>query len=53
MVSKKHYNNQCPLCYVIGIVRRRCIGIDQWEEFFECFREETRILLDQVTINEL
>lgn len=33
----------CP-----GIVRRRCIGDDDWEEFFECFRDEIKSLLDQV-----
>ena len=34
----------------LGTIRRRCIGSDQWEEYFECFREETRMLLDQVTL---
>ena len=52
MVSEKHYKHQCPHFCVIGTVRRRCIGSDQWEEFFECFREEIRILLDQVIIAE-
>ena len=52
MASERHCKHliQYPHCCVIGIVRRRCIGNDQWEEFFECFREEIRILLDQVII---
>ena len=32
----------------IGTVRRRCIREDLWEEFFECFREETQMLFNQV-----
>ena len=36
--------------YITGSVRRRCIIDDLWEEFIECFREETRILFDQVII---
>ena len=52
MVTEKHYKHQCLHCCVIGTVRRRCIGSDQWEEFFDCFREETRKLLDQVIIAE-
>ena len=35
---------------ITGTVQRRCKGDDLWEEFFECFREETRKLLDQVII---
>ena len=35
--------------HVTGIVRRRCIMDDLWEEFIECFREETSMLFDQVT----
>ena len=42
-----------PLCCVIGIVHRRCIGSNQWEEFFECYKDETRMLLDQVIIAKL
>ena len=37
--------------HVIGIVRRRCIIGDQWEEFIECFREDTSMLFDQVIFN--
>ena len=44
--------NSLIVYYVVGIVRRRCIRDDLWEEFFECFREETRMLLDQVNIAE-
>ena len=33
-----------------GTIRRRCVIDDTWEEFFECFREENRRLLDQVII---
>ena len=33
---------------VTGIVHRRCIIDDFWEEFIECFRDDTRILFDQV-----
>ena len=36
--------------YIVGTVRRRCLGDDQWEEFFECFKEETAMLLHQVFI---
>ena len=34
--------------HVTGIVRRRCIIDNLWEEFVECFREETSMLFDQV-----
>ena len=44
-----HYDMYC----ITGIIRRRCIIDDMWEEFFECFREETGMLLDQVIIAEL
>ena len=37
------------LMCTIGNVRRRCIMDNIWEEYIECFREETRILFDQVT----
>ena len=40
----------CSVTYITGSVRRRCIIDDLWEEFIECFREETRILFDQVII---
>ena len=33
-----------------GIVQRRCLGDDEWEEFFGCFREEAEMLLNQVTL---
>ena len=36
---------------VTGSVRRRCILDGLWEEFVECFREETRMLFDQVIFN--
>ena len=32
----------------VGTVRRRCIRDHLWEEFFDCFRQETKMLLDQV-----
>ena len=34
----------------LGTVRRRCIRDHLWEEFFGCFREKTKMLLDQVII---
>ena len=34
--------------YVIGNVSRRCIIDDEWDETFNCFREQTGILLDKV-----
>ena len=36
--------------FVIGVVRRRCIRNGQWDEFIECFKEETKLLFDQVTV---
>ena len=36
------------LVCITGNVRRRCIMDELWEEFIECFREETRMLFDQV-----
>ena len=36
--------------YVTGIVWRRCIIDNLWEEFIECFREETKMLFNQVTL---
>ena len=38
------------MAYITGSIRRRCIIDDLWEEFIEWFREETRILFDQVII---
>ena len=35
---------------VLGVVRRRCIGGNDWEEFNECFKEQTVKLLNQVVI---
>ena len=32
----------------VGSVQRRCIADDQWKEFIECFRVETKVLLDEV-----
>ena len=35
------------MCYV-GVVSRRCIGNDEWEEIIGCFNEEAEDLLNQV-----
>ena len=35
------------MCYV-GVVSRRCIGNDKWEEMIGCFNEEAADLLNQV-----
>jgi len=32
----------------IGVIRRRCIGGDEWEEFNECIRVEVGMLADEV-----
>ena len=40
------------LC-VTGTISRRCIMDDLWVELFECFREETRMLFNQVMPSKL
>ena len=35
---------------VLGVVRRRCIGSNDWVEFNECFKKEIVKLLNQVMI---
>ena len=48
-LSFSHAHTQLSLISLyLGIVCRRCIRDDEWEEYFGCFREETEILLDQV-----
>ena len=34
--------------YYVGVVSRRCIGNDEWEEMIGCFNEEAEDLLNQV-----
>lgn len=51
-----HKLNKIPCCYgrlillyqCTGVVRRRCIGGDEWEEFNECIRVEVEMLADEV-----
>lgn len=48
-VAYMYIAKSISLLLYVGIVQRRCLGDDEWEEFFGCFREETKILLNQVT----
>ena len=43
----------CDMSYIhaTGIVRRICTMDYLWEEFIECFREDTSMLFDQVIFN--
>lgn len=50
MHNSKESNMTINVYYIVGTVRRRCVRDDQWEEFFECFKEETAMLLHQVFI---
>ena len=38
---------------VIGGVHRRCMGDNKWDEYIECFREEAKMLFDQVYLRKL
>ena len=33
---------------IIGTIRRRCKGEDDWEEFVECFRVQFKELIEEV-----
>ena len=49
-ILKQH---QLRTWYVTGVVRRKCIMADMWEENVICFTEDlrtTQILLDQVNV---
>ena len=37
----------------VGVVHRRYVGDNQWDESIECFRDETKMFFDQVVTNLL
>lgn len=36
--------------FALGVINRRCIEDNEWEEVFGCFKEDTGKLLNQVII---